>query len=417
VINARNENPFHPLYGRLPNGEDYTALSHPCQPVYNPCIYHIGNGKGSVSRLRIVWCIAFVTPLLIACQTQSDPPPPLNRVAAWLPTSWDSDRARDSWEANRVHIQELSPVWYQLDASGDGSINAYAGARDGALVDEAHTQGTLVIPLINNYYTDTGFDATPVSTMIHDPVRRAAHVTTLVSETLTYGYDGIDIDYESLNGIADRDAFSLFIEELATALHAHGKLLSIAVHPKTSEPGSWDGPKAQDWARIGAVVDRFRVMTYNYHWSTSEAGPIAPLWWMEDVMDFATSVVTPNHVYAGLHFYGRDWVGTSGSGVVWEDVQALINTYGAVPQWQDSDEYGRSVAEPWITYTDDEGQQHEVWYADGASVAARLPLVRQYGLGGIAVWRLGGEDPADWSAIAVALHPTSQVYLPVVLQR
>ena len=64
-----------------------------------------------------------------------------------------------------------------------------------------------------------------------------------------------------------------------------------------------------------------------------------------------------------------------------------------------------ALSEPWFTYTDDLGQSHEVWYADGASVAARLALVQRYGLGGIAVWRLGGEDPASWSAIATTLHP------------
>ncbi len=357
---------------------------------------------------RVLLLIALFVCLLslfLIYRAQSDSPPPLNRVAAWMPTAWDSNRARASCETNRVHIQELSPVWYQLDASGGGAINTYTGARDVALVDEAHAQFALVIPLINNHYASTGFDATPVSAMIHDPARRAAHVTALVSETLTYGYDGIDIDYESLNGLTDRDAFSLFVEELAGALHAHGKLLSIAVHPKTSEPGSWDGPKAQDWARIGAAVDRLRVMTYGYHWSTSESGPIAPLWWMDDVMEFATSVVAPNNVYAGLHFYGHDWVGSSGSGVVWEDVQTLVNIYGVTPQRQETDAHGRAVAEPWFTYTDSLGQPHEVWYADGASIAARLGLVQKYGLGGVAVWRLGGEDPDNWSAIAAVLNP------------
>ncbi|MEA3340204.1 MAG: glycosyl hydrolase family 18 protein, partial [Chloroflexota bacterium] len=219
--------------------------------------------------------------LLLIYLGQSTAPPPLNRVAAWMPSSWDSARARASWDGARAHIQELSPVWYQLDPGGDGAILPYAGARDSGLVEEAHAQSipVLVIPLINNCYGDAGFDPAPVSLMLHDPARRAAHVNTLVNETLTYGYDGIDVDYESLNGSADRDAFSLFIEELAAALHARGKLLSVTVHPKTREPGSWDGPQAQDWARIGAAADRFRVMTYGYHWGTSEPGPIAPLWW------------------------------------------------------------------------------------------------------------------------------------------
>jgi len=346
--------------------------------------------------------------LVLVYLEQSIAPPPLNRVAAWLPSSWDGARARASWEANRAHIQELSPVWYQLAPGGDGSILPYAGARDSGLVEEAHAQSTLVIPLINNCYSNAGFDPAPASAMLHDPARRAAHVNTLVNETLTYNYDGIDVDYESLNGSADRDAFSLFVEELAAALHAQGKLLSVTVHPKTGEPGFWDGPQAQDWARIGAAADRFRIMTYGYHWGTSEPGPIAPIWWMEDVIGFAASVVPPNRVYVGIHFYGHDWSGGSSSSLTWESAQALITAHGATPQWKTASGWGRAVSESWFTYTDDAGRAHEVWYADETSISARLRLVQQYGLGGIAVWRLGGEDPANWSTIEAALHSDDQ---------
>ncbi|RLC92427.1 MAG: glycoside hydrolase, partial [Chloroflexi bacterium] len=235
---------------------------------------------------------------------------------------------------------------------------------------------------------------------------RAAHVNALVNETLAYGYDGIDIDYESLPGLADRDGFSLFVEELAAALHAQGKLLSVTVHPKTSEPGSWGGPQAQDWARIGAAADRFRVMTYAYHWGTGEPGPIAPLWWMEDVMALATSAVPPNRVYVGLHFYGYDWGENSVNSLTWENAQALITAYRVTPQWKTASGWGRAVSEPWFAYTDGEGHSHQAWYADENSIKARLRLVQQYGLGGIAVWRLGGEDPANWSVIETVLAPT-----------
>jgi spore germination protein YaaH len=348
--------------------------------------------------------LCLLTLLLVYLAAQDTAPLPLNRVAAWMPSSWDGARARASWDANRTHIHELSPVWYQLAPDGSGSIIPYQGARDAGLVEQAHAQSTLVIPLINNVYGG-GFDATPVSTMIHDPARRTAHVNALVNEVLTYNCDGIDIDYESLNGTADRDGFSLFIEELAIALHTHDKLLSIAVHPKTYEPGSWEGPQAQDWRRIGAAVDRFRVMTYAYHWGTSEPGSIAPVYWMDSVIDFATSAVPPNRVYVGIHFYGHDWVDGSSSSLTWESAQALISAHGVTPQWQTAEGWGRAVSEPWFTYTDGAGRGHEVWYADEASVEARLELVQRYGLGGIAVWRLGGEDPANWSAIATALPP------------
>ena len=51
---------------------------------------------------------------------------------------------------------------------------------------------------------------------------------------------------------------------------------------------------------------------------------------------------------------------------------------------------------PHFTYTVD-GVQHDVWYENGRSAAAKFSLARQYGLGGVELWRLGGEDPAVWA--------------------
>ena len=41
-------------------------------------------------------------------------------------------------------------------------------------------------------------------------------------------------------------------------------------------------------------------------------------------------------------------------------------------------------------------QDHEVWLEESASAAARLALADRYGVGGVATWRLGLEDPQVW---------------------
>jgi spore germination protein len=339
--------------------------------------------------------LSLLTALFFAAYTPE--PRPL-RVAAWMPTSWDAERARASWLANRHLIDELSPVWYQVGAAGDGSLVRYSGACDVTLITEAHDSGALVLPLVNNAYGGV-FDPALVSAVLHDPALRAAHITALVDEMLACGYDGIDIDYESLGGMADREAFSLFVEELAAALHAQGRLLAVTVHPKTAEPGNWAGPQAQDWARIGAAADRLRVMAYGYHWEGSGPGPIAPLFWMEDVVRFARRQVEPHKVYLGLHLYALDWSAAGTTARTWEGVQPLAAAPGAERQWVDQQGWRQTVAEPRLIYTAD-GVQHEVWYADGTSIAVRLSMVRRYGLGGVAFWRLGGEDPACWTALS-----------------
>ncbi|GAB4430380.1 MAG: hypothetical protein OHK0011_13000 [Turneriella sp.] len=61
---------------------------------------------------------------------------------------------------------------------------------------------------------------------------RDRHIEIIIKEVETYGYDGIDIDYEGMS-CNKKEKFEKFIELLARELHARSKLLSVAVHPKT----------------------------------------------------------------------------------------------------------------------------------------------------------------------------------------
>jgi spore germination protein len=286
--------------------------------------------------------------------------------------------------ANREVIGEVNFFWYELTA--DGSIRGSVQNRAG--LDKLQQAGIRVLPSIMN-----GFSAERVHNVVSDPDRRRQHIDDIVALVLENDFDGIDIDYESLDA-QDRDDFSLFVEELAAALHGENKLLSIAVHPKTSDEGSWEGPAAQDWARLGAAVDEFKIMTYDYHWSTSDAGPIAPVGWANQVIDYAATVVPPQKTYLGVHFYGYDWLGKNAKSLTWMQVQALIRRYDAQVQRDESNE-------AWFSY--ESGGVNTVYFADAQSVEAKLAGVfaRHPDLAGIAIWRLGSEDPDNWRVIRV----------------
>jgi spore germination protein YaaH len=284
--------------------------------------------------------------------------------------------------ANREVIGEVNFFWYELAA--DGSIRG--SAQNQTAVRTAQEAGMRVLPSIMN-----GFSAERVHAVVSDPERRSQHVEEIIALVLANGFDGIDIDYESLDP-ADREDFSLFIEELASGLHAEGKLLSIAVHPKTDDEGSWGGPAAQDWARLGAAVDEFKIMTYDYHWSTSEAGPIAPIDWTDQVLDYAATVVPPQKTYLGIHFYGYDWLGKSAKALTWMEVQTVLRRHEPAVQRDESEE---------ARFTYDAGGERTVYFADAQSVQAKLraTFAQHPDLAGIAIWRLGGEDPRVWRVI------------------
>jgi len=307
---------------------------------------------------------------------------------------WDQARGIAGVKKDIDLLSSVSPVWYVLDRSG--AILPYRNAQGQSYVDPAfvgfvQASDVQLMPVIQNA-TSNGWDGQLVRDVISDPTKRAAHISHIVSLVDSQGYDGIDIDYESLLA-TDRAAYTLFITELAGALHARGKLLAVSVHPKTSEPGTWDGPQAQDWAAIGAVADEVRIMVYGYSWQSSVPGSISPIAWVNQVLAFARTAIPAEKIIHGVPTYGIDWP-QSGAGTehMWDVLMARLSTFGATLRWDATTET------PWFQYVS-AGTMHTVWFENASSTSAKLNATVANGAAGISVWRLGGEDPAMWPVI------------------
>jgi spore germination protein YaaH len=281
-------------------------------------------------------------------------------------------------------IREVNFVWYFL-----GGNNRVSGKNPNpAYVKELQSLGIRVVPAIQN----TGFVPSHIHTMVSDPANRAKHINELVEIVSSEGYDGIDIDYESMN-LEDKDDYSLFIEELAAALHAEKKLLSVTVHPKTSDDAAWESARGQDWARLGAAADMFKIMVYDYSSGPGESGPVAPLDWAKQVIDYAIGKVHPEKIYLGLPFYGYDYAAGTKKSLTWMGTQALITRYSATVQRDDSNE-------AWFTY--ESGGVHTVYFNDALATETKVKAIWEThpSLAGVSIWVLGGEDPNNWSVLS-----------------
>ncbi len=309
------------------------------------------------------------------------PTPRAYQVTIWAPYIGFLEQKTLTDNADR--LSEVNFFWYELGANGEirGSVQSEAG------LNAAREAGLSVLPSILN----GDFDRERVAAIIHDPDRRAAHIAAIVQLVMENDFDGIDIDYESLFA-EDRDAFTAFIQELAAALHAQNKLLSTTVHPKTGEGGAWGGPQAQDWAKLGAVSDEFKIMIYDYHHGASEAGPIAPPGWADQVLSYAESQVEPGKIFMGVPFYGYDWVGSKGESIEWRQAVKRAKMYNVRVQ-RDA-----SSGEAWFTYDDG---RHTVYFNDAETLRGRLEMMldKHPDIAGVSIWRLGGEDPMNWAAL------------------
>lgn len=306
-----------------------------------------------------------------------------HKVGVWF-VWWDQDNGLNTLKENFSVITSLKPFWYQVE--GDGSLKKYSGAEDGEVIAFAREKGFELIAVINNNH-----DSALLEPILAREKLSQRHIGEIVSLIKDRGYDGVEIDYESLRS-SYREEFSAFMELLAEAVHGEGKILSAALHAKTSEPGTWDGPQSQDWEALGAVCDQVKIMTYDYHWSTSKAGAISPLGWVEEVIKFALTKIPREKIYLGVPLYGYDWVGERANSLTWEEAQELVERYRVTPERDPASKELR------FSYTKN-GKKHEVWFNDAASVGAKLALVKKYQLAGVGIWRVGQEDPGVWAVI------------------
>jgi len=299
----------------------------------------------------------------------------------------------------RSAVDEVDVDWFHSRRNG-----SVAGQEENPeLVAAARSAGLVVLATVTNPDpVHGGFDPSVAKAILASSSKRHKHAGALVDLCVALDYDGIDLDWESLRA-KDKDRFSTFVEDLAQALHAQGKILSIAIHAKTSEPGDWSGAKAEDWSRIGAAVDEFKVMTYDFSGSWSGPGPVAPPDWMDQVIAHAESLVQPSKIMMGVPFYGYDWHGATADGLDWADVQAIISQYQP-----------ESVRDPsgeeTFMYTDEQGAGHTVFFQDQEALRAKFSMMtaNHPAIKGVAIWVLEREDPGFWDVIASALRPSNR---------
>ncbi|NCC30717.1 MAG: glycoside hydrolase [Chloroflexia bacterium] len=306
-------------------------------------------------------------------------------IIAWLPPLFEGG-ARDSFFANADIIDDISPFWYSTDASG-----RLFGTRNDELVRIAHEHNIRIIPSIHNVTATPGV----VAGVLRNPAIRARHVQHIVDEVLARGYDGIDIDYESLDPSLRAD-YTAFIVELSTALRQHDKLLTVAVHAKSSDFGGLGG--FQDWAAIGPSIDQLRIMTYDYHWRGSGPGPVAPAYWINAVAEYAQSVVDPAKVLIGVHFYGYDWPPSGrATARTWRVIEEIINSQGSTVNFMERNSSG-PVEESYFSYRSAEGTR-QVWFMTETGLGSKIQTIQAMDLAGIAIWQLGYEKPEYWRIV------------------
>ena len=334
---------------------------------------------------------------------EQDPPrrPPV--IAAWLRGASGGVRSMVVTVATQVQsYSEVSAFSYTIER--DGSLTANNPVNDAVLVDLARLNGIKIIPTVSSTW-----EATSITRVLKDPILQANHINAIMKIARSPLVDGIDLDYENLPPDT-RQLYTDFVTSLAALLHREGKTLAVTVPAKVRDDDSCMICKFADYAALGAAADQIRVMAYEYHGKGGGPAPNAPIWWIRQVMEYTVSRVPREKAILGIHLYAYDWGGKETPAYWWSDAMALKNKYRGEVTYVESDARGL-VGESILRYTipgprcprhsDDcvpnPGEKHTAWFVDAKYVGLAWDVVKDLRLGGIVMWRPGGEDPAIWN--------------------
>jgi len=340
-----------------------------------------------------------------------------HRFCGWLhefPDAKLTELGYDTFAKHARAFDAVHPKWWRIDTPSTfvnhpaDRETPYGGFDDDRVLRNTTYGGrrTKLIPLIAG---SMGRDVLTVHQMINDPALRKEHVAHLVDLAVSHRYDGVDIDYEHFaRGIGqgqtratERVAFSAFIDELSTAMHAVGKTVSLAVPVEAGDPDP-----VFDYDALSASADHVHVMAYDFHYEAGEhAGPVSPLGWVEGAIAYVGNVAggarsgkfilgLPNY---GL--YGPEQPPDNFNTVACEPmIQCLAKVSGEYQTTTDHMNHCSTTDKPYAA-----GRAPNQYLANGdhlffddlESLEEKVAAAKRGKLGGITYWSIGGEPERD----------------------
>ena len=278
-------------------------------------------------------------------------------------------------------VNVLAPTWYSVkDSSGNMSCYASAG-----LVNKMHQRGTDVWALVSDFDTNVDFAA-----LYSSKKARTKMVNTLINDAEKYGFDGINLDCENIKSAYAKD-YLQFVRELSIACERKGLVLSTDNY----KPEAYN--RCYNLKEQSRFVDYVIVMAYDEHYAGTDAGSVASLPFVKEAVEDTVQLVGKEHVIAGIPFYTRIWTTTDGNttsrAVGMQAAVDQLNSDGQVALW--NDDCGQYVA----SYTVGNATR-QIWFEEEKSIEAKMQVIQENNVAGVAGWKLGLEKSSVWPVIS-----------------
>ncbi|HLP44217.1 MAG TPA: glycosyl hydrolase family 18 protein [Candidatus Nanoarchaeia archaeon] len=367
------------------------------------------------------------------------------QVSGWIPYWSVKAGTRDATDHLDV-LTEINPFAFVVKSNGQ--IEDLAKLRKSnwtRLFKKARAQDVKIIPTVMTS------DTNGIHEILSNADTREDHIEAIVRMVERGKYDGVDIDYEGKKS-ETRDYYSTFLKELKAELG--NKILSCTIEARTPPDSLYRviPPSinyVNDYAVIGRYCDQVKIMAYDQQRADLKLNdakkgfpyaPVADVDWVRKVVALTVQSIPKEKIHLGIPTYGRIWeIGVEPQQFkTYSQVKAtnhvpaaeLADDLGITPTRNSAGELsytyipetttdpisslirvtanaipggatnGSAIALAALAFSNSSqlpARFNIVWWSDAEAVRQKVALAKEFGLGGVALFKIDGdEDQALW---------------------
>ena len=305
-------------------------------------------------------------------------------------STYGSAPERDGTTIEGVNV--VSPSFFYLDKKGNLKENI--GSKGEAYIEWAHANGYKVWPMVCN--SEAASESLSItSDIMNNYEKRQKLIEDIVDACVEYKLDGINIDFENMKQ-EDKDKYSRFIIELTPRLKEIGLVTSVDV---TAPDGGETWSMCFDRHVIGDVADYIVFMAYDeYGVSSTKPGTTAGYDWVKLSLNkfLQTEEIESDKIILAVPFYTRVWT-TNSDGNTASKTVSMKNIDSVIPDGVKKIWNG-DLKQNYVEYTDNENTK-QIWIEDLDSLKAKISLIKENNLAGVASWQKGMEIDDVWEML------------------
>ena len=282
----------------------------------------------------------------------------------------------DSLKRSLSRLDWVLPSWLALE--GPSLTLKTSLDRRSLNYMRANKPGVAILPVLQNVTNDV-WEGPGLAKLLADPARRTALQNQVVGFLAANKLQGVVVDFEQVPQAAHPD-LEMFLSGLSEAFAPHGWII---VQAAPFDDDQWP------YATYSQIVDYTLLMALDEVDDHDVAGAIAGQDWYEKTLNKRMRDLPADSTIISLGSYGYDWIQGDAQATTLDFADAMDAARDSGAQVQ----FDGATNNPHFSF-EEGGEQHQIWFLDGATVFNQIHAADPYQPAGYALWRLGSEDPS-----------------------